>query len=147
MSPSPEAYSALRKAIPDGWAQPIEDYLLTLAAAGQREATLKVRRSYLTTMARGVGCRPEQVTGELLVQWFGRQTHWAPGDTQGLPKLGARILLPGATAPAAWPAYISDELPKPRPPQAVPRPAPGDALRAALAGADARTTPDAAVGC
>ncbi len=80
----------------------------------------------------------QQVTGELLVQWFGRQTHWAPETRKGY-RSSARGFFTWCSRTGRVAAYISDELPKPRPPQAVPRPAPGDALRAALAGADART--------
>lgn len=127
------------KELPEGWAQPIEDYLLSLAAGGQRETTLKARRSYLTRIARGLGCPPETVTGEMLVDWFGRQTHWTPETRKGY-RSSARGFFSWAYRTGRVAVYLGDEIPKPRPPQASPRPAPDDALRAALSAADARTT-------
>jgi integrase/recombinase XerC len=127
-----------RKPVPRDWAQPIDDYLLTLAAAGYRATTLETRRANLNTMARGLGCAPDAVTGELLVGWFGTQ-HWEPETRKGY-RSAARGFFTWAYRTGRAPAYISDDLPKPRPPHAVPRPVPDDALAAALAVADARTT-------
>jgi integrase len=126
------------KAVPKAWAQPIEDYLLSLAAAGQRDATLKLRRSHLTTMARGLGHPPEAVTGELLVGWFGQQKHWTPETRKGY-RSAARGFFSWAYRTGRVPTWIGDELPKVRQPQGVPRPVPDEAFRGALAVADART--------
>ncbi len=126
------------KAVPPAWAPLIEDYLLTLAAGGQRAATLKLRRSHLTTMSRALGCPPEAVTGELLVDWFGRQTHWTLETRKGY-RSTARGFFSWAYRTGRAPAWIGDDLPKVRQPQGVPRPVPDEALRFALAVADART--------
>lgn len=128
-----------RKTVPGEWVRPIEDYLLTLAAGGQRAASLKLRRSHLATMARALGCAPKAVTGELLVGWFGKQTHWTPETRKGY-RSAARGFFSWAYRTGRVPTYLGDELPKPRPPHGVPRPAPDHAWAAALAAADARTT-------
>ena len=67
----------------------IDDYLISLAAVGQRETTIDVRRDHLSRIARGLGCPPEAVTGELLVDWFGRQTHWALETRRGYRSVGS----------------------------------------------------------
>jgi hypothetical protein len=71
-----------RKCVPAAWVQPIDDYLLTLAAAGHRGTTLRTRRCHLNALARGVGCAPDAVTAEVLVGWFGTQ-HWEPETRKG----------------------------------------------------------------
>lgn len=131
-------YRYPRKPVPAAWAGPIEDYLLTSAAAGHRETTIETRRSCLTTMARGLGCAPAEVTGELLVGWFGRQ-RWTP-ETRKSYRSAARGFFSWAYRTGRVPVYLGDDLPKPRPAHGVPRPAPASALAAALAAADARTT-------
>jgi integrase len=128
-----------RKPVPSSWAQPIDDHLLTLAAAGYRATTLRTRRMHLNAVARGLGCTPDAVTGELLVGWFGTQTHWEPETRKGY-RSAARGFFTWAYRTGRVAAYISDELPKPRPSHAVARPVPDDVLAAALAVADARTT-------
>ena len=70
--PLPSTYA------PSAWASMVDDYLITLAAAGQRESTIRHRRALLCRIARGLGCPPEQVTAEKLIDWFGRQQHWSP---------------------------------------------------------------------
>ena len=75
---------------PAAWAM-IDDYLVSLAAVGQRDTTLELRRVCLLRIARGLGCPPDAVTGELLVEWFGQQTQWAI-ETRRL----------GASSWAAW---------------------------------------------
>ena len=62
---------------PAAWAQIIDDYMLTLAAAGQPPTTTELRRIQLVRMARDIGGRPADVAGEKFVEWFGRQTGWA----------------------------------------------------------------------
>ena len=61
---------------PAAWAQIIDDYMLTLAAAGQPPTTTELRRIQLVRMARDIGGRPADVAGEKFVEWFGRQTGW-----------------------------------------------------------------------
>ncbi len=120
------------------WESAIAGYLLTLSAGGQRETTLKVCRQHLTRLARGLGCPPAEVTGELLVEWFGRQTQWAPETRKG-HRSSARGFFSWAYRTGRIPVYLGDELPGVRVPKAAPRPAPDDAWEAALAAADARS--------
>jgi hypothetical protein len=58
------------------WGPLIDDYLISIAAAGQRPATLDLRRDHLNHIARGIDCPPHAVTSERLVDWFGQQIHW-----------------------------------------------------------------------
>ncbi|MBV8860808.1 MAG: hypothetical protein JO259_02950, partial [Mycobacterium sp.] len=62
---------------PAAWAPMIEDYLTTLAAAGQPATTIRNRRQSLGQMARELGGDPATVTGEQLIAWLGRHTDWA----------------------------------------------------------------------
>jgi integrase len=124
---------------PPGWGVILEDYLLTLAAAGQRDATLRLRRYLLIRMAYGLGQPPESVTGELLVAWFGSQAHWAL-ETRRSHRAAARCFFTWAYRTGKVPTYLADELPKVRQPKAPPRPAPDAAWAAALAAADPRIT-------
>lgn len=101
----------------------IDDYLLSLAAVGQRETTIALRRSCLCRMARGLGCPHEAVTAERLVEWFGQQTHWAIETRRGYRSV-ARGFFTGAYKRGRVPVYLGDELPKVRQPKASPRPAP-----------------------
>jgi len=126
-----------RLPVPPSWVQLIDDYLLTLAAAGQREATLRVRRLHLTRMARGLDCSPESVTGELLLNWFGRQTHWTFETRKGY-RAAACGFFTWAYRTGRVPVYLGGELPRVREPKAVARPAPDDAWQSALAAADPR---------
>ena len=71
--PLPSTYA------PSAWASMVDDYLITLAAAGAAgRAPVRHRRALLCRIARGLGCPPEQVTAEKLIDWFGRQQHWSP---------------------------------------------------------------------
>jgi hypothetical protein len=64
-------------AAPPAWAPIIDDYLVSQSAVGMRAATIELRRFTVRRIVRGLGCPPEAVTSELLVDWFGQQTHWA----------------------------------------------------------------------
>ena len=123
---------------PAAWRRHVDDYLLTLAAGGQRETTIRHRYSHLCMVARGLGCPPEKVTAEKLLNWLGRRQHLAPETRHGY-----RSTLVGFFA---WmyqtgriPVYLGDALPKVRIPKAPPRPASDAAWQAALGKADRRT--------
>jgi integrase/recombinase XerC len=128
-----------RKAVPDSWAPLIDDYLTSLAAAGQRRATLELRRDHLNRIARGIGCAPAVVTAELLVDWFGQQTHWKLETRRGY-RNAARKFFQWAYKTGRLPVDLSDALPVVRQIMPPPRPTPDDIWRQALAGANARTT-------
>jgi len=125
---------------PAAWAPLIDDYLVTLAAVGQRPATIALRRALLCRMTRGLdGVTPLDLTGERLVAWFGRQTHWSI-ETRRSYRATARGFFAWAYKAGRVPAYLGDELPPVRQRKAPPRPAPDHAWRAALEAADARVT-------
>lgn len=125
---------------PAAWAPLIDDYLVTLAAVGQRPATIALRRALLCRMTRGLdGVGPIDLTGERLVAWFGRQTHWSI-ETRRSYRATARGFFAWAYKAGRVPAYLGDELPPVRQRKAPPRPAPDHAWRAALEAADARVT-------
>lgn len=135
--PRPPGPAAAR--IPAAWATLIAAYCLELAAGGLSERTLKLRRLSLAHIARGLRCSPAEVTGEQLVGWFGRQTHWSPSTRRGYIA-SARGFFAWAYKRGHVDRYLGDDLPKVRDSPPVPRPVPDEVWRAALAAADARVT-------
>jgi hypothetical protein len=116
---------------PAAWAAMVDQYLLTLAAAGQRPLTMRLRSFQLCQMARGLDCPPKQVTGEMLVNWFGRQQHWTPEGRKSY-RAGVRGFFDWAQRFGRLPTNPGDFLPKVRVPKAPPRPASDKAWEAAL---------------
>jgi integrase len=127
-----------RMSLSRDWEWAIEDYLHTLAAAGQRDATRKLRDNQLRNMARCLGCPPEDVTAEVLVDWFGQQTWNA--EHRRSNQSAVKGFFSWAYKAGRVPVYLGDVLPRLSQPKAAPRPAPDYAWTAALAAADARTT-------
>ncbi|MCW2652021.1 MAG: hypothetical protein JWR32_2997 [Mycobacterium sp.] len=124
---------------PPGWAPVIEDYLMTLAATGQRDTTIRLRRALLIRMAYGLCQPPESVTGAPLVEWFGHQAHWSL-ETRRSYRAAARGFFAWAYRTGRLPVYLADELPKVRQPKPSPRPASDHAWRTACLAADVRVT-------
>lgn len=124
--------------VPAAWQQPINDWCLHLAAAGQSPRTVDARRKAMVRLGRELGCAPAQVTAVHLVQWFGQQTHWKP-ETRRYYRSAVREFLRWAYRTGRVPHHLADELPTVRIPPAIPRPVPDDAWRQALTAADART--------
>ena len=120
------------------WAAMIDDYLRSLAAAGQRPATLHLRRDHLNRIARGIGCPPDDVTAERLVDWFGQQTHWKLETRRGY-RNAARGFFAWAYKTGRVGVDLSDALPSVRQIMPAARPTPDDVWREAMARADART--------
>jgi integrase len=125
------------KSLPREWEWSIQDYLHTLAAAGQREATIRLRGDQLRNMARSLGCPPEDVTAEMLVGWFGHQA-WSTEHRRST-RSAVRGFFSWAYKARRVPVYLGDELPSVRQPPASPRPVPDDAWHSAMAAADPRT--------
>ncbi|WP_202378183.1 tyrosine-type recombinase/integrase [Mycobacterium paraintracellulare] len=124
---------------PPAWVPLIEDYLVTLVAAGQPSTTVKLRCTQLVRMARDLGGRPADVTGETLVAWFGHQRQWSV-ETRRSYRAAVRGFFAWAYKVRRVPTYLADELPRVRQLKPSPRPAPDHAWRAALESADARVT-------
>lgn len=123
--------------IPIAWEPLIAAYGLTLAAAGLSPRTVRLRRLSLAHIARGLRVAPAEVTGELLVSWFGRQTHWSLSTRKNY-RASARGFFAWAYKAGHIPTYLADDLPKVRDSPPMPRPVPDRVWLDALAGADAR---------
>lgn len=123
---------------PESWCRDVGDYLITLAAAGQRETTIRKRHSILCMAARGLGCPPAEVTAEKLLDWLGRQQHLPPEGRHSY-RSTIRGFVSWAYQYGRIPVYLGDALPRVRVPKAPPRPAGDDAWQTALAKADRRT--------
>jgi integrase len=122
---------------PVDWAPLIDEYITRLAAAGQPETTLKLRRIQLVRMARDLNSRPAEITGERLVAWFGSHTEWKT-ETRRSYRSGVRGFFRWAYQSNRIPHHIADELPKVREKRGAPRPAPDHAWREALSTAEPR---------
>jgi integrase len=129
----------MSKIIPADWEQMIGDYTVRLAAIGQRTATIKLRRQCVAHMARGLGCPPDEVTADQLVDWFGHQSHWAI-ETRCSYHAAARGLFAWAHKTGRVAADVAGELATIHRPKTAARPASDHAWRAALLAADARVT-------
>jgi hypothetical protein len=59
------------------WSAAIDEWLVSLRAAGQADTTLRIRRQHISQFARNGGhADPYAVTGDDLIAWFGANT-WA----------------------------------------------------------------------
>jgi hypothetical protein len=108
-------------AVPPAWAQIIDEYMLSLAAAGQPAASLTLRRIQLVRMARDLGGQPTDVTADPLVGWFGAQTGWKT-ETRRNYRAAVRGFWRWAYRTKRVPHHLADELPKVRERWGVPSP-------------------------
>lgn len=129
--PQPSTYP------PESWRRDVDDYLLSLAAGGQRASTIRARKANLCMAARGLGCPPADVTAEKLVNWFGKQQHLSQ-EARKTYRTTLRGFFVWLYEMGRVPVYIGDALPKVRVPKAPPRPTSDRAWEAALANADRR---------
>jgi integrase len=132
-------HTGRRRGEPAAWTPMLDDYILTLAAAGRPLMSIELRRIQLARMARELHAKPADVTGEMLVAWFGGHTEWKP-ETRRCERAAVRGFFSWAYQTKRVPDYLGDALPKIRQPKASPRPAPDHAWRTALLAADTRTT-------
>ncbi|ORC14702.1 integrase [Mycobacterium kansasii] len=123
---------------PEAWRRDVDDYLICLAAGGQRKSTIRLRRANLCVAARGLGCPPGEVTAEQLVNWLGKQQHLSQ-EARKSYRTTLRGFFVWLYEMGRVPVYIGDALPVVRVPKAPPRPASDEAWQAALANADRRT--------
>jgi integrase len=122
---------------PAAWAALLDEYLLTLAAAGQRPTSIRLRRGQLCRMTHELGCPPADTTGATLLRWFGTQQHWTQ-EARKSYRAAARGFFHWAHRFGHLPSNPADDLPTVRVPKAPPRPASDQAWAAALAAADDR---------
>jgi integrase len=132
-------------AVPPAWAQIVDDYMLSLVAAGLPPTTLALRRWQLVRMARDLGGSPAEVTADTLVGWFGNCTGWTT-ETRRSYRAAIRGFWRWAYRTKRVPEHLADELPKVRERRRAPRPAPDHVWQAALAAADTPHDADAAAG-
>ncbi|MGH7732830.1 MAG: tyrosine-type recombinase/integrase, partial [Gemmatimonadales bacterium] len=116
---------------PPEWEPLIDDYMHTLAAAGQPKTTMTLRRIQLVRMARELGCRPDQLTGTRLVEWFGGRPDWTT-ETRRSNRAAVRCLLRWAYKTGRIGVHLADELPTVREKRGAPRPAPDHVWNQAL---------------
>lgn len=131
-----QAYT-VSSGVHEAWLHWVDAWLRTLQAAGRPATTVYLRQHQLSRLARGLaGTHPWQVTGQQLVDWLAEQ------DWQRETRRSWRSAIRGFYGWAYEAGHVdvdpSRALPKvdPRPPR--PRPAPREAYRAAIAGADDR---------
>lgn len=122
---------------PAEWQPQLDEYLLTLRAAGQRPGSVRLRRQQLCRLARGLECPPDAVTESVLLNWFGHQQHWEP-EARKSYRSAARGFFAWAERFGRLPNNPASALPAVRVPKAPPRPASDDAWSTALARADDR---------
>ncbi|AIH52453.1 integrase, partial [Mycobacterium tuberculosis] len=122
---------------PPSWRRDIDDYLLNLNAAGQRPATIRLRKTVLCAAAHGLGRPPADVTAEHLLDWLGKQQHLSP-EGRKTYRSTLRGFFVWAYEMDRVRDYVADSLPKVRCPKQPPRPAGDDVWQAALAKADRR---------
>lgn len=102
-----------RSAPPASWAPAIEAYMLTLPAAGRPAASMALRRIQVVRMTRELGLRPAEVTGEMLVSWFGSHTEWSI-ETRRSERAAVRSFWARAYKAGRVPHYLGDERGGPR---------------------------------
>lgn len=120
------------------WVEAISSWLVALRAAGRPETTIGLREYQLNRLAAAMAPRgPWEVSGEALVGWLGSQA-WAR-DTRRSYRSAIRGFYTWATDRGYCDGNPALEIPPVRPTEPAPHPAPEDAYRVALAGADART--------
>lgn len=125
------------KPIPINWAPQINDYLNYLMAGDKPRTTINTRRSHLARMARGLNCSLSEVTEDCLLDWFGKQTHWAT-ETRRSYRTTLRGYFHWAYRHNHIPLDLTYTLPRVKARRPMPRPTPELVWIAAQEAADAR---------
>jgi len=127
------------KPIPSAWAPLISEYLNYLAAGDLPKTTIATRRSHLARLARALRCRPEQVTEQRLLSWFGRQAHWAT-ETRRSYRTTINGFFRWAYRHGHLQVDLSYALPRVKARKPMPRPTPERVWKEAQLAADPRTS-------
>lgn len=125
------------KSIPSEWEALIASYLRMLSAGGHPRTTIGTRRSHLARMARALKRPPDEVTEDLLVDWFGAQEHWAT-ETRRSNRTTLRSFYRWAYLQGHTRLDLSYSLPRVKARKPMPRPTPEIVWSAAQENADAR---------
>lgn len=128
---SPDMSDPRAKAVPPGWAGPLHVWCRQLRAAGRSEQTIGLRRSHVGQLARAVGGTPVALDVETLVEWLASQV-WARETRRSW-----RASLRGFFGAIGREDLVA-ALPRVRPSEPMPRPAPDPVLEAGMIRADER---------
>lgn len=119
------------KPIPDAWRAPINDWLESLAASGLSEQTIRLRRAHVAKLSRAVGCSPNRLSASDLRKYLASGS-WAAETRRAIhASFKSFFMFIGR-------CELTESLPRVKPAAPAPRPAPTDAYRQALHGADKR---------
>ena len=122
--------------IPSGWASLIDEYSVASIGAAHSRETVKLRRSHLAHLARGLGGEPWAVTLPRLLGFVGAQD-WAV-ETRRSRRTTYRGFWAWGHAMGYTDDNIAARLPRVKPAEPVPMPVPMEELATALARADER---------
>ncbi|TQK29353.1 site-specific recombinase XerD [Arthrobacter sp. SLBN-53] len=123
------------KSIPTEWSPLINGYLGFLKAGDRPATTINTRRSHLARMARGLRCTPAEITEVALVEWFGKQKHWAT-ETRRSYRTTMRGFFRWAHRNRHLTENFADGLPSVKARKPMPRPTPEDVRAIAVAQAE-----------
>lgn len=121
---------------PEAWAVPVEAWLTTLRAGSRAPGTIDQYVVRLRSLAFAAA-DPWAVTGAQLAEWLANPD-WSP-QTRRCRGVAAGSFYGWAVKAGHVEVSPAADLDPTRVPRALPRPAPDEALRVALAGADDRT--------
>lgn len=119
----------------EGWELAVTGWRLEQRAAGRSPESLRLGTHYVRALARTVPT-PQEVTRRDLIAFLSRDD-WSP-ETRKSARTSLRGFFAWAAAEGLVEANPAASLPPIHVPQAEPRPATDDAIRAALAAADER---------
>lgn len=125
------------KLTPRLWAGEIEEWALTLTAAGMSKGTVRNRTDHMRRVARALDGDPWQVDAEQLLAWAGQQA-WAR-ETRRNVYQSIKEFWAWGIASGKCTCSPEARLPKVRPGEPLPRPTPDSVLEQALHGCDNRT--------
>lgn len=120
------------KAVPSGWAGPLRVWCQELRAADRSAQTVGLRRAHIAQLARAVGGTPAELERETLLEWLAGQ-RWAR-ETRRAWRASLRSFFASCGR-----LDLVESLPRVRPSEPMPRPAPDAVVRAAMVGLDERT--------
>lgn len=135
-SVAPRSRGPQRAHVPAGWAEPVADWLAYLRAGGRAESTIRSRTEAVSRLAR-VYPDPWAVTTDDLAFYLSR-TDWKP-ETKRAQRGAAATFYRWAVRAGRAKHNPAEGLDTVRVPRALPRPAPDQAVRDALAASDDRS--------
>lgn len=118
---------------PAEWAEPMQRWVEWLTTGGTNPSTIRLRRLQLARFARDLECGPWQVTEDQLIGWCAARGWGA--ETRKSFKATARSFYRWAVKTGRTSVDPTENMPGVKSAPAVPRPAPDDRIRFALAGA------------